>query len=157
MMRKTYDQDATHRVQRFLTGIPTSAIVIGDDDLLVRRIHMLMKETGYEVTTAKVQQGLTDRVDRLMEGSMTRNPVELMIVECTQDPWTALSQVETIRERHPFLPVILIGDLTPDVRSEARRVGVDVMMVSPPDFSSLRIAANALAPVITELETELAN
>ena len=155
MLKTGNRQNATHRFQPFLSISPTSVIVAGNDDLLVRRIRMSMIETGYDVTTAKVNPSFTDRVDRVMEGSTTRPPAELLVVECSRDPWTALSQVEILRTRHPFLPVILIGELTPEVRREARRLGVDVMMQSPPDIASLRIAANALAPVITEVEIDM--
>ena len=154
MLKNVLEQDVTQRIQPHYSASATQVMIAGDDIERVKNIQTALAQRGYLVTAEKAQPRLLATLETLAKNLSNRSAAELLIVECSNQPWIILSLVEKVRKVYPALPIILITQLDPEIRAEARRLAVDIMMTFPADTTYICQAATKLAPLIPEVEEQ---
>jgi CheY-like chemotaxis protein len=121
-----------------------SAMIAGRDEESVRVVRRTLEAAGYRVTVAPAGPRLLRSVRRVAG-------LELLVLDGTEQPWPALALAEAVRRAHPTLPVIFIADIDAEVRAEARRLDINVLLSRPIDPRQLRRAAADVAPLVPEV------
>ncbi len=81
-------------------------------------------------------------------------PVELVVVQGVHEPAVTAALLGAIREVYPVLPIILIQGGDAELRKEAERLGVDLVLSAPVAAAELRLAALDLSPSAPEVEAD---
>ena len=133
---------------------PTHALVAGDSETELRFIRDVLEAARYQVLTTRAGMELTSDLRRRVGGVFSSKPVELVVVQSVHESAVAASLLGAIREVYPVLPIILIQGGDAELRREAERLGVDVILNGPPVAAELRRAALELSPSAPEVEAD---
>jgi DNA-binding response OmpR family regulator len=127
-------------------------MVAADSERSSRSLQHALRSAGYQVTPVKMGPGIMRDLRRRVDKTLRTSPVELLVLDGSERPWVALALVDVVRSVYPSLPIIFVSRLDPEMRAEARRLDVDLIIDAPPDLGELRRAALELAPLVPEPE-----
>lgn len=129
----------------------THALVATDQAASASAIAAVLRAAGYNVTVI----GEATRVVAQLRGG--RSSTELLVLDGTERPWVTAAILNGLRYANWALPIILIAGADRELRTEAKRLGVDAVLDAPLDPEQLRHTATRLAPIVPELEVKPAH
>jgi hypothetical protein len=124
-------------------------LVIGTGAAEVRLLQRVLQVAGYWVD-GKTVSSESLRPHGALKGLFGVRSIELLVLDGAGEPELADRLLESIRRYYPALPIILIATRDAEVRKEARRVAVDIVLDAPLTIAALRRAARQLAPRFPE-------
>ena len=125
-------------------------LVIGSNSSEVRFLQRLLEVGGYWVDSATIGMASLVQSSAAVSGLFRSRSIELLVLDGAGEPELAVRLLNSIRETYPALPIILIAGSDPEVRKEARRLGIDIVLDAPATIADLRRAAQELAPLFPE-------
>jgi len=127
-------------------------VLVTDDPAVgfsaLRELHGV----GYEVKPVRLRLRASDDVRK--GRALIRERAELVVIDASQHPSLALALLEALRATDGTVPVIVIAGDDDGARDEAERLGAEAVLEASLDVSRLRAAAEALVPVLRELDVD---
>jgi DNA-binding response OmpR family regulator len=108
-----------------------SVLIVDDEQLLVRTLSTVLRESGYRIATA----GSAEEAERR---AFADPPFDLIVLDNRLPGESGIEMIGRLRERAVSSKVILMTAYeTPDVKSEAKRLKVDRYVRKPFDLAVL--------------------
>jgi DNA-binding response OmpR family regulator len=124
-------------------------LVASDTDALRSQIADRLEQHGYEVSRARCGLEVLGHMGSPAPKPTAQEPVDLIVLDISNNPWVGLAILEAIRRQDWALPVILVtGKANDTIRAEARRLGVQEMFDRPVDPETLTAAVLSIEPPI---------
>jgi CheY-like chemotaxis protein len=123
-------------------------LVAAEQSSTADTIAAVLRAAGYSVATATSPTRAAARV------RSAGSPTELLVLDGCDRPWAAAAFLDALRDASSAVPIILIAGQDAELRAEAERVGVDVVLDAPFDSDRLLTAAMKLVPVVRDLDIE---
>jgi hypothetical protein len=130
-------------------------MVLGTDSAEVRFLRRVLDVAGYWVDGKTVSSESLRLPLGALKTLFGARSIELLVLDGAGEPQLAARLLELIRQYYPALPIILIATRDAEVRSEARRVAVDIVLDAPVTIAALRRAARELAPMFPEPRADI--
>ena len=125
-------------------------LVLGSSSIEVGFLQRVLEVAGYWVDSATVGTASLERSPAALNGLFGTRSIELLVLDGAGEPELAVRVLNSIREAHPALPIILIAGTDPEVRTEATRLGVDIVLDALATIAGLWRAAQELASLFPE-------
>ena len=101
----------------------TQILIAEDNDFVRMQIHRFLSSEGYDVVEAP---------DGLTALNLVSDDIKLAIVDIRMEPVDGMEFVKSLRSKNNNIPVIFVtGDQSPDLLSEASRLGVKATLMKP--------------------------
>jgi DNA-binding NtrC family response regulator len=108
-----------------------SVLIVDDEKLLVRTVSNALKEAGYRIAVA----GSAEQADKHVFGDP---PFDLILLDNRLPKESGMEVVKRVRDRAVKSKVILMTAYeTPDVKTEAKRLKVELYLKKPFDLTVL--------------------
>jgi DNA-binding response OmpR family regulator len=112
-------------------GLSKSVLIVDDEQLLVRTLSNVLRESGYRITTA----GSAEEAERR---AFADPAFDLIVLDNRLPGESGIEMIRRLREQDVSSKVILMTAYeTPDVRAEAKRLKVDRYVRKPFDLTML--------------------
>jgi len=112
-------------------GLSKSVLIVDDEQLLVRTLSNVLRESGYRITTA----GSAEEADRR---AFADPAFDLIVLDNRLPGESGIEMIRRLREQDVSSKLILMTAYeTPDVRAEAKRLKVDRYVRKPFDLTML--------------------
>lgn len=147
-MKESHHQVINSSYKHRLPGstlAPPHVLVAAEYATSAQAIATTLRTAGYSVSVAQSATGI---ISHLRSGC---SPIQLLVLDGSNQPWVAGAILDSLRYANWPSPIILIAGRDPELRAEAKRLGVDAVVRAPPDTQRLRTVATRLVPVGPEL------
>jgi DNA-binding response OmpR family regulator len=112
-------------------GLPKSVLIVDDEQLLVRTLSNVLRESGYRIATA----GSAEDAERR---AFADPSFDLIVLDNRLPGESGIEMIRRLREKAVTSKVILMTAYeTPDVKTEAKRLKVDRYLRKPFDLTVL--------------------
>lgn len=120
-----------HSEGRRRCGLSKSVLIVDDEQLLVRTLSNVLRESGYRIATA----GSAEDAERR---AFADPAFDLIVLDNRLPGESGIEMIRRLRERAVSSKVILMTAYeTPDVKAEAKRLKVDRYVRKPFDLTVL--------------------
>lgn len=130
-------------IRRIRKGTELKLLIVDDDKDIRGVIGVLMQMDGHDISLASNYNEALAMIEGEACGEACGEPYDLVITDYRMPRMHGLYLLEMIKDINPDIPVIIVTAYqTDEMKKEAKRKGVDMLLTKPFEYSDLLAAVN---------------
>ena len=126
---------------------PTRVLLAEDDPDMRFVLAMYLRQDGYEVVEVSDGSELEAVIRAAAEGTYNQTPVDMVVSDVRMPGKDSLEVLRGLRRLDWVVPIVLITAFgSPEVHTEARRLGVRAVLNKPFNLDRLRNLLQSITP-----------